>query len=66
VLGELQDAVVAEQRLRWIGRNRLTDGSAFAAGILVCSEREARSEARAGWRAVWKAARAKRRRRWMR
>jgi CHAD domain-containing protein len=66
VLGELQDAVVAEQRLGWIGRNRLTNGAAFGAGTLVCEEREARAEARAGWPAVWKAARAKRRRRWMR
>jgi CHAD domain-containing protein len=66
VLGELQDAVIAERRLRLLARDRLESGPAFAAGTLGCAEREARADARDGWRNVWKAARAKRLRRWLR
>jgi CHAD domain-containing protein len=66
VLGELQDAVVAEQRLRSMARDRLGSGAAFTAGTLACAERDARSEARDGWQAVWRSARAKRLRRWLR
>jgi CHAD domain-containing protein len=66
VLGELQDAVVAEQRLRSIARDRLESGVAFTAGTLACAERDTRSEARDAWRAVWTSARAKRLRRWLR
>ena len=61
-LGELQDTVVAEERLRSL---RLPSGSAFVAGMLVCGERSARAEARARWRRLWKAASAKRVRRWL-
>ena len=60
--GELQDTVVAEERLRSL---HLPSGSAFVAGMLVCSERSARAEARVRWRRLWKAASAKRVRRWL-
>jgi CHAD domain-containing protein len=66
VLGDLQDAVMAEQHLRRMARNGLPSGGAFAAGTLVCVEREARRKARDRWPAVWKAARKKRLRRWLR
>jgi len=60
-LGEVQDTVVAEERLRAL---RLPSGSAFVAGMLVCGERAARADARDRWPRLWKAARAKRLRRW--
>jgi CHAD domain-containing protein len=60
-LGEVQDTVVAEERLRSL---RLPSGSAFVAGMLVCGERAARAEARDRWPDLWKAARTKRLRRW--
>jgi CHAD domain-containing protein len=61
-LGELQDTVVAEERLRSL---RLSSESAFVAGMLVCRERDERVEARDGWPRVWKAASKKRLRRWL-
>jgi CHAD domain-containing protein len=60
-LGEVQDTVVAEERLRAL---QLPSGSAFVAGMLVCAERAARADARRRWPRLWKAARAKRFRRW--
>jgi CHAD domain-containing protein len=60
-LGEVQDTVVAEGRLRAL---RLPTDSAFVAGMLVCGERAARADARDRWPDLWKAARAKRLRRW--
>jgi CHAD domain-containing protein len=60
-LGEVQDTVVAEERLRAL---RLSSGSAFVAGMLACGERAARADARDRWPRLWKAARAKRLRRW--
>jgi CHAD domain-containing protein len=67
VLGELQDAVVADERLTALVRDdRITGGAAFAAGKLACTMEQARSEARDRWPAVWKAARAKRLRRGLR
>ena len=60
-LGEVQDTVVAEERLRAL---RLPSDSAFVAGMLVCGERAARRDARDRWPSLWKAARAKRLRRW--
>lgn len=60
-LGEVQDSVVAEERLRAL---RLPSDSAFVAGMLVCGERAARRDARDRWPSLWKAARAKRLRRW--
>jgi CHAD domain-containing protein len=66
VLGELQDAVVADERLTALVRDdRLSAKAAFAAGKLACVVGEARSEARDRWPAVWKAAHAKRLRRWL-
>jgi len=66
VLGNLQDAVMAEQHLRRMARNGLPPGDAFAAGTLVCVEREARRTTRDEWPAVWKSVRGKRLRRWLR
>ena len=60
-LGELQDTVVAEERLRAL---RLPSAAAFVAGMLVCGERAARAQARDRWRGPWMAASAKRLRRW--
>jgi CHAD domain-containing protein len=60
-LGEVQDTVVAEERLRAL---RLPSGSAFVAGMLVCGERAARADARDRWPRLWKATREKRLRRW--
>ena len=60
-LGEVQDTVVAEERLRAL---QLPSDSAFVAGMLVCGERTARADARDRWPRLWKAARAKRLRRW--
>ncbi|MDP9299602.1 MAG: CYTH and CHAD domain-containing protein [Actinomycetota bacterium] len=60
-LGEVQDTVVAEERLRSL---RLPSDSAFVAGMLVCGERAARAKARRRWPGLWKAARRKRSRRW--
>jgi CHAD domain-containing protein len=66
VLGELQDAVVADERLTMlVRRGRLPGEAAFVAGKLACLEDEARSEARDRWPAAWKAARAKRLRNWL-
>jgi CHAD domain-containing protein len=66
VLGELQDAVVAEERLEGLVRDeRITGGAAFAAGKLACAMEHARSDARNRWPAAWKAAKAKALRRWL-
>ncbi len=66
VLGELQDAVVANDRLTTLIRDdRLSAEAAFAAGKLACLIDQARSEVRGRWPAAWKAARAKRLRRWI-
>ncbi len=66
VLGELQDVVVAEDRLKMLARRgRIMGEAAFAAGMLACLEDEARSAARDRWPAAWKAARSKRLRRWL-
>ena len=54
VLGELNDAVVAERWLRdWAAHTRSGPG-AFAAGELAAMEREAAQQARAQWPAAWK------------
>jgi CHAD domain-containing protein len=61
LLGEAQDAVVADDRLAGLVRDeRLHGRAAFAAGKLACAIGEARSDARDRWPAAWKAARAKR------
>ncbi len=62
VLGEHQDAVVAEAWLREAARSGA--GTAFVAGLLTARERRARADARASWRAAWKALRRKKLRFW--
>jgi CHAD domain-containing protein len=66
VLGELQDAVVAESRLASMVRDeRISEGAALVAGKLGRAYDEARSDTRRRWRASWEAARKKRLRRWL-
>jgi CHAD domain-containing protein len=66
VLGELQDAVVADERLTQLVRDdRLSAEAAFAAGKIARVVAEARSDAHNHWPAAWKAAREKRLRRWI-
>ena len=51
ILGDHQDSVVAEERIRhWL---ETTPGSAFAAGRLVQLERDRRVAARAAWPKAW-------------
>ena len=67
VLGDLQDAVVAEERLATLVRDgRLASGAAFAAGELACTMGHARADARDRWLAAWKTARRKELRRELR
>ncbi len=53
VLGEHQDAVVAEARLRSLAAEA-QPAQALAAGLLIEGERRRREQARATWRKVWK------------
>jgi CHAD domain-containing protein len=53
VLGEHQDAVVAEERLRALAASAPPAG-ALAAGMLVAGERQRRDDARLAWPEVWK------------
>jgi CHAD domain-containing protein len=65
VLGDLNDAVVAERWLRdWASRSRSTHG-VFAAGELAGLEQAAAEHSRARWGKAWKALSAPRLRRWM-
>ena len=68
VLGDLQDAAVAELWLR--SRTAALSGpdaagSAFAAGLLTAVQQRAAAEAREGWRAAWDNASAKKLRAWL-
>jgi len=54
VLGEHQDSVVAEERLRALAVDAPAD-QALAAGLLVERERARRADARTSWRAAWRA-----------
>ena len=55
VLGEHQDAVVAEERIRaLVAELRGTGRTALAAGRLIERQRQRRSRARASWRKAWK------------
>ena len=64
VLGDLQDSVVADERLTALVRSGRVEGmTAFAAGKLACAIGNMGSDARERWPAVWDAARAKRLRR---
>jgi CHAD domain-containing protein len=66
ILGELQDSVVAGERLAALVRDdRITGGAAFAAGTLACGHDDARRDARRRWSALWEVARKKRLRRWL-
>jgi CHAD domain-containing protein len=53
VLGEHQDAIVAEERLRGLLGPRSTTAQAVAAGRLVERERIRRAEAREEWPSAW-------------
>ncbi len=61
VIGEHQDAVVAEQRLRGLTAELQDPRAAFSAGLLVERQHERRRSARAAvpkaWRRLEKAAR---------
>jgi CHAD domain-containing protein len=52
VLGEHQDSVVAEERLRALSHDATPD-QALAAGLLIEHERARRTKARASWRKTW-------------
>jgi len=54
VLGEHQDSVVAEERLRALAADAPAD-QALAAGLLIAAEERRRAGARTDWRAAWKA-----------
>ncbi len=55
VLGELHDAVVAEEWLRArLQSPRIHDTALFATGELVALQRDAAEQSRAGWPAVWR------------
>ena len=53
VLGEHQDAVVAEDRLRALAAKAAAP-EALAAGALITGERQRREEARRAWRGAWR------------
>jgi CHAD domain-containing protein len=55
VLGDLNDAVVAESWLRRFAAARRSSAAVFAAGELAALERGAADQARANWRRAWKA-----------
>jgi len=68
VLGELQDAAVAEVwlRSRAVGlKGAGAAGCAFSAGLLTGVQQRAADEAVRGWRGAWEAASDKKRRRWL-
>jgi CHAD domain-containing protein len=64
VLGEHQDAVVAEQWLREVASSS-TGREVFVAGQLASLERLEIARTRAAWRAVWQAASKKKLRQWL-
>jgi CHAD domain-containing protein len=65
VLGEHNDAVVAEAWLRaWAAEGRSADAT-FAAGMLAGIERASADRARRGWRRAWKRLAAVDRKAWM-
>jgi CHAD domain-containing protein len=53
ILGEHQDSVVAEERLRALSHDAPAD-QALAAGLLIEQERAHRTDARASWRKAWR------------
>jgi hypothetical protein len=62
VLGDHQDAVVAEEWLRREGAR--TRAEALVAGQLVAREQAVAAETRSAWPAVWRRASAKKLRAW--
>lgn len=64
VLGDFQDAVVAEDWLRFAAAD-LAGPPALVAGQLVAEQRRARRDARAGWPAAWDDLSAKKLRAWL-
>jgi CHAD domain-containing protein len=62
IIGDHQDAVVAEAWLRDTGVTASTAG--LAAGELIAAERRERGNPRSRWPTVWKGVSAKRLRRW--
>jgi CHAD domain-containing protein len=64
VLGDHQDAVVAEAWLREAAASARRD-VALVAGLLIAAERASAADTRARWRDVWKAAKRKSLRAWL-
>ncbi len=64
-LGELQDAVVAEESLRSLADREIPGHAAYLAGSISCWEARARDSARRRWPAVWRSAKKKQLRRWL-
>ena len=64
-LGELQDAVVAEEYLWSLTARGLSAPAAFVAGAIASEERGARASVRSRWRADWRSANEKHLRRWL-
>ena len=64
VLGELQDAVVAEEWLRRTA-SKAPSAQALVAGELIAAQREAMAAARRDWPAAWDEAAAKKLRSWL-
>jgi CHAD domain-containing protein len=64
VLGDMQDAVVAEAWLRHEATS-MSSGQALIAGELVARQREDKAACRAAWWRVWKAASARQLRSWL-
>jgi CHAD domain-containing protein len=54
VIGEHQDAIVAEERIRSLLERSRGERAAFAGGLLVERQRARRREAREAWPAAWK------------
>ncbi len=68
LLGDLQDAAVAELWLRSHGVGLTGAGAAgraFAAGLLTGVQHRLAEDARSGWRTAWKAASTKKLRAWL-
>lgn len=64
VLGEMQDAVVAEAWLRATGA-KSPAAQALVAGQLICLQRESMDEARRGWPKAWEELATKKLRAWL-
>jgi CHAD domain-containing protein len=64
VLGEMQDAVVAERWLRQQATS-MSPAQALTAGELIAAQQHERAASRAAWPDFWRAASAKRLRSWL-